>query len=291
TPHELRDDAHSAPAWAGPPSFAGPSTPKPPEIEFDGWQHGSGLASYDVINILETRGVAPTWYAPSTRFLINNGHTQNPLDPSQLYTAALQSDGVHLTFHPGAWLDDEQWLDDSHITRDYNLLERELQVTNPDLAARTRLVDPLVAQRLRDNPHEETHWEGILRGRGRRGTDTADFLFLPLNDADAVDPRLRGNHWSLLLFDRTDRDNPVAYHYDSLGGFNDGIAAALAKRLGATAFKGSINRQDNGWDCGVCVLDATRELVGRLAQGLPQPQHLNNLVADRRALQDRLRPP
>ncbi|MER8376916.1 Ulp1 family isopeptidase, partial [Mesorhizobium sp. M0488] len=209
----------------------------------------------------------------------------------QLYTAALQSDGVHLTFHPGAWLDDEQWLDDSHITRDYNLLERELQVTNPDLAARTRLVDPLVAQRLRDNPHEETHWEGILRGRGRRGTDTADFLFLPLNDADAVDPRLRGNHWSLLLFDRTDRDKPVAYHYDSLGGFNDGIAAALAKRLGATAFKGSINRQDNGYDCGVCVLDATRELVGRLAQGLPQPQHLNNLVADRRALQDRLRPP
>ncbi|MER9332063.1 C48 family peptidase, partial [Mesorhizobium sp. M0488] len=211
----------------------------------------------------------------------------------QLYTAALQSDGVHLTFHPGAWLDDEQWLGDEHITRDYLLLERELQETLPNLAARTRLVDASISL-LWTQPGQalEHQWEMILRGGRRGGPDTADFLFLPVNNASA---RSRGNHWSLLLFDRTDRDNPVAYHYDSLGGFNNGIATALAERLGVFApLQGFIKRQDNGWDCGVCVLDATRELVGRLAQGLRQRQHLknlNNLVADRRALQDRLRPP
>ncbi|WP_284242402.1 Ulp1 family isopeptidase [Neomesorhizobium albiziae] len=51
-------------------------------------------------------------------------------------------------------------------------------------------------------------------------------------------------------------------------------------------------QQRNSYDCGVFVVDATRELARRLAQE-PRPRrellHLHDLVADRRALQDRLR--
>ncbi|MDX8470424.1 hypothetical protein RFM26_32735, partial [Mesorhizobium sp. VK23B] len=38
-----------------------------------------------------------------------------------------------------------EWLNDEHIQRDYELLAQELQRENPDLAVRTRLVDPLIA--------------------------------------------------------------------------------------------------------------------------------------------------
>ncbi|WP_412177453.1 shikimate kinase, partial [Mesorhizobium sp. YC-39] len=37
------------------------------------------------------------------------------------------------------------WLTDAHITADYGLLGQELQGRSPDLAARTRLVDPLIS--------------------------------------------------------------------------------------------------------------------------------------------------
>ncbi|MGC5845307.1 hypothetical protein, partial [Mesorhizobium abyssinicae] len=67
----------------------------------------------------------------------------------------------------------------------------------------------------------------------RNGSDTADFLFLPVNDASATDPERRGTHWSLLLVDRRERERPVAYHYDSAGPLNEQPAAQLARRLGA----------------------------------------------------------
>ncbi|QOZ36260.1 hypothetical protein XH92_35145 [Bradyrhizobium sp. CCBAU 53421] len=48
-------------------------------------------------------------------------------------------------------------------------------------------------------------------------------------------------------------------------------------------------RQQNRYDCGVFVLDATRTLVRRLAEGQqPEQLHLNNIGADRQALRDRL---
>ncbi|MER8792501.1 Ulp1 family isopeptidase [Mesorhizobium sp. M0983] len=280
-PNYIDFEQHVPPNWAGPPSFAGPSTRTSalPDLgsQLGSWKHGSVEASDTVINIRETRGVAPTWYAPPTRFLINN----------QLYTAALQSDGVHLTHHPAAWLKDKEWLHDRHITRDYKLLERELQVTNPDLAARTRLVDPSLALLLRTDQGQH-HLEHILQDRD--GNDTADFLFLPVNNADPGDQHSTGTHWSLLLVDRRDREIQVAYHYDSNGGCNNPSAVALAARLGVTPYTASISQQDNNYDCGVFLLAATRELVGGLAQGLPPDQDLSNLVADRRALQDRLLP-
>ncbi|ASY61217.1 hypothetical protein SS05631_a48340 (plasmid) [Sinorhizobium sp. CCBAU 05631] len=51
-------------------------------------------------------------------------------------------------------------------------------------------------------------------------------------------------------------------------------------------------QQRNNYDCGVFVVDGTRALVSILAQGprpAHEPLHLDNLVADGQALQDRLR--
>ncbi|WP_246750170.1 Ulp1 family isopeptidase [Mesorhizobium caraganae] len=298
TPHELRDDARSAPAWDIPPSFAGPSAGAPDLSEIShivghGWRHGSQPASANVINILENVGLAPTQFVPKRRYLIHG----------ELYTAELGLGGsVHFIRHSGAGqtdaqasgsgapltLGDTQWLGDEHILRDYNLLRGELQRNNPDLAARTRFVDPLVAQLLREGAESdaERHLQPILRGQG--GSDTANFLFLPVNDATA-DPNRRGSHWSLLLVDRRPSEGAVAYHYDSAGGYNSASAAQLAGRLGARLVPVRMTQQENGHDCGVLVLEATRALVGRMAQRRPQVLDLDNLVADRRALQERLR--
>ncbi|CDX17088.1 conserved hypothetical protein [Mesorhizobium sp. ORS 3324] len=190
----------------------------------------------------------------------------------------------------GLALDATQWLSDEHIQRDYELLAQQLQRENPDLAARTRLVDPLIAHyhlRLGSDNAALRAFQRIVYDR--TGNDTADFLFLPVNDASATDPQRRGSHWSLLLVDRRERERPVAYHYDSAGRFNAQPAAQLAQRLGARLEPARISQQQNGYDCGVFVLDGTRALVSRLGQSRqPARLHLDNLVIDRQALQNRL---
>ncbi|MDH2357873.1 Ulp1 family isopeptidase, partial [Bradyrhizobium sp. SSUT112] len=123
----------------------------------------------------------------------------------------------------------------------------------------------------------------------RNGNDIVDFLFLPVSDASPTDRGRRGEHWSLLLVDRRDRERPVAYHYDSARGFNDRPAQRLAERLGANLQAASMRQQNNGYDCGVFVVDGTRALVGRLAVRRQVDLNLDNLVVDRRALQNRLR--
>ena len=47
-------------------------------------------------------------------------------------------------------------------------------------------------------------------------------------------------------------------------------------------------QQQNTYDCGVFVVDGTRELVRQLAQGR-ETVHLDQLVVHRQALQNRLR--
>ncbi|MBR0884606.1 hypothetical protein JQ563_48005 [Bradyrhizobium liaoningense] len=182
-----------------------------------------------------------------------------------------------------------QWLGDEHIQRDYELLTQELQMNDPNLAARTRFVDPLIAFRLSWGAERDA-LSALQRIVYDHDNDVADFLFLPVTDASPTHPN--GTHWSLLLVDRCTRGVPVAYHYDSVEGHNDGPAERLAERLGLTLQRAGMAPQQNSYDCGVFVVDGTRELVRRLAQGeRPQaePLHLDNLVANRQELRDRLR--
>ncbi|WP_287218212.1 Ulp1 family isopeptidase [Mesorhizobium sp.] len=182
-----------------------------------------------------------------------------------------------------------EWLSDAHIQRDYNLLEGQLQGINPALAARTRLVDPSVSHLLRHTSPQDAR--GILQSIYNQNNATADFLFLPVNNGTATSP---GTHWSLLLVDRRDPERRFAYHYDSLQreGYNDVPAKQLAGLLNATLAPAPMARQTNHYDCGVFVLEGTWALVERLVKG-QRPDHeplpLDNLVADRQALQDRLR--
>ncbi|MCP1835409.1 hypothetical protein J2R76_003746 [Bradyrhizobium sp. USDA 4532] len=181
------------------------------------------------------------------------------------------------------------WLTDEHIRADYTLLERELQREHPDLAARMRLLRPAQAQMLRLN-HDAAELllavQGIVYDEDEN--DTADFLFVPVNNGRGVKAD-DGYHWSLLLLDRRNREDVVAYHYDSSGKSNIASAEQLAENLGANLQSAPMAQQRNNYDCGVFVVDGTRALARRLAEGeRPESLHLDNLVADRRALQDRL---
>lgn len=185
-------------------------------------------------------------------------------------------------------------LEDEHIAADFALLGEALRRASPDIAARTRLVAPAVAHFLRmaRNPADAAaaFHDIIDGGRANFGSGTASFVFLPVNNAGTG---AGGTHWSLLFVDMRGRQ-PVAYHYDSLGTLNSAIAKGLAARLGARLDGVRMAQQDNSYDCGVFVVDATRALAARLADGErpgSQPLHLDTLVADRQALLDRLTAP
>ncbi|MGY3582746.1 hypothetical protein ACVIGB_008188 [Bradyrhizobium sp. USDA 4341] len=128
----------------------------------------------------------------------------------------------------GAW----DRLSDMHIQRDYELLAQQLQLSNPVLAARTRFLDPLIAFQVGQGTNADALSAFHRTVNDRNGNDTADFLFLPVNDASPTDPKRRGSHWSLLLVDRRNRNNPDNYHYDSARGRNGRPAATLAARVG-----------------------------------------------------------
>ncbi|WP_432431803.1 Ulp1 family isopeptidase [Rhizobium leguminosarum] len=207
-------------------------------------------------------------------------------------TSPLQQVDPSIEGRSGLSLDHTEWLGDQHIQTDYELLMQDLQRNDPDLAARTRLIDPLIAHyhlRLGDESTALSAFQRIVNNQN--GRDTADFLFLPVSDASASDPDRRGTHWSLLLVDRRNREGPAAYHYDSFRGQNDEFAAMLAQRLGTRLEPVRMTQQRNDYDCGVFVVDGTRALVRRLARrDRPAVLHLDNLVADREQLQRRLSP-
>ncbi|WP_224741217.1 shikimate kinase [Bradyrhizobium sp. 2S1] len=190
----------------------------------------------------------------------------------------------------GLVLEDTEWLGDEHIDRDYRLQELDLRRNHPNLAARTRFVNPLIVLnylRSNDDGVVLTEFQRIVYDNGN---DTADFLFLPVINANPEDPNSLGNHWSLLFVDRRDRGRPVAYHYDSYGGLNNKDAEHLAGRLHLRLERAGMAQQRNGYDCGVFVVDGTRALVRQLEQGRePDLRNLSNLVANRQALQNRLR--
>ncbi len=306
TPQQMRDDAQSAPVLSPadkPAFFVGrPGVRQALEdighrVDAD-WQNGRQPVPDFLRNVRDNIGVPPPQSSRPTKVSVDGETRSIPLGP-------LGRRGAQVIHHPrpspvpgaqigpsatvassgqrsDAVLGPTQWLGDEHIQRDYELLAQELLQNNPDLAARTRFVDPLIAQMLR-SPSKEV----AERALGWIRHDTADFLFLPVSDASDTDRHQRGSHWSLLLVDRRNWGRPVAYHYDSTQGYNDRPAAELAGRFDANPQQAPIRQQQNGYDCGVFVVDGTRELVRRLAASRPD-LNLNNLVISRPALRDRL---
>jgi hypothetical protein len=309
----MRDDAQSRPVLspAGRPPFFIGSSGEPQELEDIGylvgadWQHGSQPVPDFLLDVLDNRMLLPS-SRMAPRPVSLNGET---------YSIALGPQGrsdAQLIHHPGPSsvsdarigasrasasasdpsgrvLGARQWLSDDNIRRDYELLSQELRQSNPNFAARTRFVEPLIAFQVRHGSEVDALRAFHRIVDDRNGNDTADFLFLPVNDASATDVDARGTHWSLLLVDRRDRDRPVAYHYDSAGGSNARHAAMFAARVGADLRDAPMRQQGNGYDCGVFVVDGTRELVRRLAGRRQADLNLGNLVVDRQALQNRLR--
>lgn len=315
TPQDMRDDAQSGPVQspAGrPPFFIGPSG-VPQELEDIGylvgedWQHGSQPVPEFLLDVLDNKMLLPSSRMAPQPVSINGETYSITLGPRGRRDAQLIHHGGPSSApkarvggsaasapagdRSGRVLGARDWLGDEHIQRDYELLAQELWASNPNLAARTRFADPLTAFRVGQGTNAAALSAFHQIVDDPNGNDTADFLFLPVNDASTMDLDDRGSHWSLLLVDRRDRNNPVAYHYDSARGRNDRPAAMLAARVGAgdNLQNAPIRQQRNSYDCGVFVLDGTRALARRLA-GRRQPDlNLSNLVVDRQALQNRLR--
>lgn len=304
TAHETPDDAYYPPEpnrAARSPFMMGPSRASEllEDIGYlvgEDWQHGSQPVSDLLIDVLDNKMLMPSSHSVPKSVSIN-GETysielgQGRRDAYFVHHPRQSSaSDAHIRASVGSLvLGPRQWLRDQHILMDYRLLEQELQRDNPNLAARTRLVDPLIAFQLGHAVDSDALAAFHRIVVDRNGNDSADFLFLPVNDASATDLNRRGTHWSLLLVDRRDREGPVAYHYDSSGGHNDQPAAWLAARLGANLQDASMRQQRNDYDCGVFVVDGTRTLVGRLA-GTRQAdlRNLDNLVVDRQALLTRI---
>ncbi|MCH4561296.1 Ulp1 family isopeptidase [Mesorhizobium jarvisii] len=206
--------------------------------------------------------------------------TQDPTDMDQ----PGQASGLAI-----AQLGPTAWLYDEHIHADYNRLALDLSQTDPGFAAQTRFVPPAVVHML-------LHTEGeVLQDtlRGLYVTDAgqeARFLFLPVNNANGANDD--GTHWSLLFVDRSP-EGQQAIHYNSLTDpAQDLIACNLARKLGEEIRyqQGLMAPQDNGYDCGVLVLEATRELATRLANSQPPEAaslDLRSVLADRSALRAR----
>ncbi|MET4044209.1 hypothetical protein ABIC03_005930 [Bradyrhizobium sp. RT6a] len=314
TPQEMRDDAQSALAPSSgvrSPFFIGPSG-APQELEDIGhlvgrdWQHGTQPVPDFLVDVLDNRMLLPNLRIVPQPVSINGEtysimlgprgrldsqfiHHPRPSLAPDAQIGALATGASSSRDRSGRVLDTQQWLGDEHIQRDYELLAQELRGSNPDLATRTRFVDPLIAFQLSHGADSDALRALHRLVDDRNGNDIVDFLFLPVSDASPTDRARRGEHWSLLLVDRRDRERPVAYHYDSAPGFNDWPAQRLAERLGANLQAASMRRQNNGYDCGVFVVDGTRALVSRMAVRRQVSLNLDNLVVDRRALQNRLR--
>ncbi|WP_377827949.1 Ulp1 family isopeptidase [Bradyrhizobium lupini] len=314
TPQEMRDDAQSAlvpSSGVRSPFFIGPSG-APQELEDIGhlvgrdWQHGTQPVPDFLVDVLDNRMLLPNLRIVPQPVSINGAtysimlgqrgrrdaqfiHHPRPSSAPDAQIGALATGASSSRDRSGRVLDAEQWLGDEHIQRDYELLAQELGRSDPNLATRTRFVDPLIAFQLSHGADTDALRAFHRLVDDRNGNDIVDFLFLPVSDASPTDRARRGEHWSLLLVDRRDRERPVAYHYDSAPGFNDRPAGRLVERLGANLQAASMRRQNNGYDCGVFVVDGTRALVNRLAVRRQVDVNLDNLVVDRRALQNRLR--
>ncbi|UVC15271.1 hypothetical protein [Mesorhizobium onobrychidis] len=175
TPSDLRDDAHSGPVrpqrqmlrdaeWQsmmqGTGSAAVPGAGEPNEVQLI--HHPRPRPMGEAAPAAPARAPQPA--SPATARLPGTYRGLPVVDVTTLTTSS--SDAQIGAFGPtasskvanGSVLGATEWLSDAHIQRDYHLLEGQLQGINPELAARTRLVDPSVSHLLRHVvEHRATH--------------------------------------------------------------------------------------------------------------------------------------
>lgn len=179
----------------------------------------------------------------------------------------------------------EEWLGDEHITADYALLEQELHRANPGLVAQIRIVPPAPVQLLRLARNRNDVEETLGGSSGTTMVTRRIICCCRLTMAKLARRAPIGPCCSSIAAP----GRILAYHYDSDGNRNRAAAEELAARLDARLTIADMAQQQNGYDCGVFVLDATRALVRRLAEGeQPEQLRLSNIGADRQALRDRL---
>ncbi|XP_067934232.1 sentrin-specific protease 8-like [Watersipora subatra] len=96
-------------------------------------------------------------------------------------------------------------------------------------------------------------------------------VFLPVNDNASLE-HTGGSHWSLLVYEGNSRSFT---HYDSANQMNHSTSAHIASRLapllGVPADlpvqEGNSPTQENGYDCGVYVIEITKVLLKELMTG------------------------
>ncbi|WLA44853.1 hypothetical protein QIH80_23205 [Bradyrhizobium elkanii] len=200
TPSELRDDAHFAPApaararsdtYGGLESLVHLDAPTPSELRDD--------AHFAAAPFARARSDAYRGFplvdltAPTPSESRDDANSVRPF-PSTSANAQIGALDPTVSSHGhGLVLDDTEWLGDQHIDRDYGLQEQDLQRNDPDLAARTRFVNPLIALnylRSNDDGVVLTEFQRIVYDDN--GNDTADFLFLPVINGNPEDPSYAG---------------------------------------------------------------------------------------------------
>ncbi|KUI66226.1 NEDD8-specific protease 2 [Cytospora mali] len=181
----------------------------------------------------------------SSRLTDENGKQLSPTAPYLSFTyediKALRSD----------------WLTDNNIAFWEEWLEREILPKYPQ--ARICLLRPSMTYLLMRVDNDPQGIRSALPDMTK-----VTHIFLPINDAvSRTQPD--GSHWSLLLVSKIDG---VAFHYDSLGGANNGEGQRAADRLGRLMGMPlryqSIQdcpQQENGNDCGVFVCILMRHLL------------------------------
>lgn len=96
-------------------------------------------------------------------------------------------------------------------------------------------------------------------------------VFIPVNDAADLSCADSGSHWSLLVYARPFN---TFYYYDSLRDTNLKAALSVANKFArllsdttpSFAHQKDCPQQENGADCGACVIGVTDVLVNRLLQ-------------------------
>ncbi|KAH3676081.1 hypothetical protein WICMUC_002378 [Wickerhamomyces mucosus] len=169
-------------------------------------------------------------------------------------------------------LKDDEWLNDNNISFIFEYLERyQLQRFHDDkLISPTSIIllRPSMVYLLANTPDPAKNLKGVLPP-----LESANLIFLPINDNDDVEAVGSGSHWSLVIISLLDRKAMI---YDTLDKSNNREAADVIKKIIEYLNNDRFNEQFfqleevektpqqlNGSDCGILISQITGFLLSR----------------------------